>query len=337
MSAVERSVCRQPGCGGPASGICIENFPFEECPHLTVSVEGAGDESYTVPEELDSPQDEYVRTSSGPAFDSAKCDAFLRHQGGIVIAVIAGPEAGKTTLLATLYELARRGLMDQAEFAGSETILGFEQRCYLAREGSSLDVPDTPRTRVSGPQYLHLRLQVDGIYHDLILADRPGENYLKSIDSPSSLREYEEVFRAEHVLLLVDGRELVSNPHPTAAAARRLYRALVENGLRQEQEVHMVVTKADLFSGDDLHMLRVEANELLAELRKRSDRHEVHLQLTGARTRAGEESFGEGVAALVQDLTRKRGDRKFQYLIESESLVGTSTLENLMRRMVARS
>lgn len=330
-------MCHQPGCGGPASGVCIENFRFEECPHLVVSTENFEGESYAVPEdELESAQGDYVPTSLGATLDSSGCDAFLRRRKATVVAVIAGPEVGKTTLLATLYELARRGKMSGVEFAGSETILGFEQRCYLARAGSSLDVPDTPRTRVSGPHYLHLRLLIEDEYNDLLLADRPGENYTRAIEAPAVLRGYEEVVRAEHLLLLVDGREFASNPHAVSAGTRRLYRGLLENGLRREQQIHLVVTKIDLFDGDELDELRAKAHDLWTELKARSGQHVVHLQMTGARARAGSDSFGEGLDVLARGLIQSRQKREFQLLLPGGEIGATSMLNRLMRRMVAQ-
>lgn len=335
MNAVIERRCNQPGCGGPASGVCIENFSFEECPNVTISnpLESYDGEGFAVPEESgDTAIASFVTTSPGPTFDTIKCDEFLRRRSATVVAVIAGPEVGKTTLLATIYELSRRGRMPEIEFAGSETILGFEQRCYLARESSNLPAPDTPRTRVGGPQYLHIRLLIDGFLADLILADRPGENYTKAIEMPAVLRDYEEVARAEHLLILIDGREFSVNPHSAAASARRFYRGLLQNGLRQDQHVHLVFTKADLFSGEELDDFDEHAKQLWEELKSRSGQHTVHLRITGARARLGSDVFGEGIADLTRALVRVPKERNFQSLYLSAVGDRTSMLDNLMRR-----
>lgn len=337
MNDVNRKVCQRPGCGGPESEVCIENFPFDECPHLILLNDEVVDESHTVPEEdVESPAGDYVTTSPGATLDSAGCDAFLRRRNALVLAVIAGPEVGKTTLLSTIYELVRRGKIDGVEFAGSETILGFEQRCYLSRASSQLIVPDTPRTRVKGPRFLHLHLLIEGQYIDFLMADRPGENYTKAIENPAVLRGYVEICRANHLLLLIDGEQLAVNPHSAIASARRLFRGMLEGGLREGQKVHLVVTKVDLFVGDDLTNLQMCADDLWKEFQGRAESHVVHLRMTGARARANEDSFGEGVDALLRGIVEKQGKKEFQALLPSEHLPAASMLDQLMRRVVAK-
>lgn len=339
MNDAARKVCQRPGCGGPESGVCIENFPFEECPHLIVLEDELAGESHAVPEdeaEAETGTSDYIATSLGAALDSSQCDAFLRRSKALVVAVVAGPEVGKTTLLSTIYELARRGEIDRVEFAGSETILGFERRCHLSRASSLLSVPDTPRTRVNGPQFLHLRLLIEEQYVDLLMADRPGENYTKAIESPVVLGSYEEIARADHVLLLVDGERLVNNPHSTIAGTRRLFRGMLENGLHEEQQVHLVITKVDLFVDDDLARLQASADDLRREFQGRTGRHLVHLQMTGARARAGTDSFGEGVGTLVRSLVERQEKKSFVGPLPSEGLAVTSMLDQLMRRLVTK-
>ena len=61
-----------------------------------------------------------------------EADAFLRMRRAQVIALVGGNDVGKTTLLASLYELAHRDMLRDCRFAGSETLRAFEARCFLS-------------------------------------------------------------------------------------------------------------------------------------------------------------------------------------------------------------
>src|SRR5438552_2319796 len=56
---------------------------------------------------------------------------------------------GKTTLLATLHLLFQQGPFAGYNFAGSDTLVGFEDRVSLTRTSSGRSAPTTPRTTVS--------------------------------------------------------------------------------------------------------------------------------------------------------------------------------------------
>ena len=58
------------------------------------------------------------------------------------------PDCGKTTLLAAFYERFQRGPFGKHIFAGSRTLVRFEDICHYARIASGHGAPSTQRTRL---------------------------------------------------------------------------------------------------------------------------------------------------------------------------------------------
>lgn len=304
MNDVLSKQCRQPGCGGPASGQCLEHFPFDECPNLInledlqVRPGAAGDPN--ADHIGNDPAIELVPVSVGPAFSIQEADAFLRRSSAVVVSLLAGPEVGKTTLMAAMYELARRRAFVDLRFAGTESIRGFEERCHLSRHSSGGDHPDTQRTRSGPPQFLHLRLADETKSFDLLLADRAGEFVTRVLEQPDSIATLPEVARAEHLLLLVDGSELFHRAPQASSTTKRIFQALKQNDLLGSRSLHVVVTKRDLFSGVELDTLEQRAKRLAEFFSESHPATQLHL--TGARRREGGASLGEGIEALLQAL-----------------------------------
>ena len=93
----------------------------------------------------------------GNGLSAAETVAITRRALTSVVLFAGTAGCGKTTLLASLYLLFQRGPFAGYNFAGSDTLVGFEERVSLARTASGRDAPTTPRTRVS--EYLHLRVR----------------------------------------------------------------------------------------------------------------------------------------------------------------------------------
>lgn len=304
MNGVQNMECRQPGCGGPASGQCLEHFSFDECPNL-VDLSAVA----VVPKAPDGPDDalvigdpaiELVPVSTGPAFSLQEADAFLRRRDAVLVSLLAGPEAGKTTLIAAMYELARRRAFTDLRFAGTESIRGFEERCHLSRHACGADHADTQRTRSGPPQLLHLRLARQAQSFDLLLADRAGEFVTRALEQPHSIATYPEVARADHLLLLVDGAELFHRAPQASSDVKRLFQALEQNNLLSSRPLHIVVTKRDMFKDAQLDTLEQRAQRLTQFFRERHP--SVQLHLTGARAREEGNGFGEGIESLLHAL-----------------------------------
>ena len=157
----------------------------------------------------DTPRDDdVVFLRGGNHMDVTTADAFLRTRRARVVALIGGNDVGKTTLLASLYEMAGLDQLEDFAFAGCETLRGFEERCHLSRAASNRLEPDTQRTRRAlDLRFLHLRLLKQGQLLDLLFAERAGEDYIEMLDSPTAI-DMPEISRADSIALLVDGADL---------------------------------------------------------------------------------------------------------------------------------
>lgn len=171
------------------------------------------------------------------------------------VLVVAGlADSGKTTLVASIYEcfLKRRSFAGYC-FAGSETLLGFEKRCHLARTASGLSRADTERTgRSEGTPLLHLRVRPEGRKspgRDLLFTDVFGEAFREAKDSSDACRRLGILRRADRLLLLVDGGELSQNERRFAAysAVRDFLRRSLDTGmLPLDPLVDVLATKWDI-------------------------------------------------------------------------------------------
>lgn len=98
----------------------------------------------------------------------------------IIIGVVGQAEAGKTTLIATLYMLLRNGSkIGNYEFAGSYTLLGWEKIAHFLGfyQHKKLNFPPHTSSKTARiPGLLHLCLKDNyGQYHDILFTDAPGE------------------------------------------------------------------------------------------------------------------------------------------------------------------
>ncbi len=261
--------CQTPGCNAPAQP-CIDGLSPEECPNFIISAEpeealknaatagteatakvGRGGEALSITE-----------ADACMLSVSATCDLKL-------VSLVGVPESGKTTLLASLYEIIRRGFATDICFAGSETIRGFEERCHLSRIASMRPSPDTPHTAME-LRLLHLRVvkEQTGGRGELFFADRRGEQFQALLDRPILSDTFPEVKRGDSVAFLLDGEHLVDGSKREAAISqvRRLALAL-KDIIGQSRGVQLVVTKNDVIEGHaDEALIRSRISALSSQL-----------------------------------------------------------------------
>lgn len=186
----------------------------------------------------------------GRGLSVAEASAITREAFSSVVLFAGTAKSGKTTLLATVYLLFQRAPFAGYLFAGSETLVGFEERTYLARVASRRGTPTTERTVRS--ELLHLRVRRDvplGPVRDLLFCDFSGEDFREAKDSSEACASLPVMRRADYLVLLVDGEKLA-----TADSRRRakndpvtLLRNCLDSGvLPPSRAVDVLVTKWDL-------------------------------------------------------------------------------------------
>ena len=172
--------------------------------------------------------------------------------------VLAGEvDSGKTTILSALYDRFQRGPFAGYLFAGSRTLIAFEQRCHMARVTSLRSTPATKRTELgTRDQLLHLRVRQAAMTNapqDLLFTDLSGEAFRDAKNSPEGCRSLPMLLRADHFVLLVDGRQLLDpgTRQVALADARAILRSCLDAEMLSSRTlVDILFTKKDLLLGD---------------------------------------------------------------------------------------
>ena len=175
----------------------------------------------------------------------------LAAAGNTRLVIWAGErDSGKTTLSAELYERHRSGASKTA-FAGSSTLLGFEERIHPARAESERLTPRTLRTEADPEEreLLHLAIRKDEEITHLLLADIPGELFRRLRDHELSPADIRLLSRADKLVILVDGA-LIADPARRPSAflfALQLIEERAAGDLPADSiDVTLLLTKLDL-------------------------------------------------------------------------------------------
>jgi Double-GTPase 2 len=157
-----------------------------------------------------------VRLHRGVPLKVKEISTITRRAYTPIIFLTGDVKCGKTTLLGSIHDAFQLGPLAGYNFAGSETLMGFEEKCFESRVRSGRTTPDTPRTRPQeGLEFFHLRLRKEpsAPFHELLFADMSGEFYERATNNAQELKEpeYEIVPRCDFVLLLLDGKRLMDD------------------------------------------------------------------------------------------------------------------------------
>ncbi|MHC4041334.1 TRAFAC clade GTPase domain-containing protein [Bradyrhizobium sp. 23AC] len=224
-------------------GRCVEGLEKNACPYYGKPLAATATAG-------DTPAERHgIVLPSGDLLDQEKASQLLRRGDSRVIAVVAPKEAGKTTLIASIFELFLRGPIGPFEFAGSRTMYAFERASHPSRSVSRNARPETERTLLTTVKFYHAALcRPGGATLDLVVADRNGEDYGAAPDDTGVVREFVEIHRADTITFLVDGRQLVDPVTRSRVGADILAiaQALVDGGgVMGRPRVAIVLTKFD--------------------------------------------------------------------------------------------
>jgi len=163
--------------------------------------------------------------------------------------------SGKTTLLTSIYhQFLRSADAFPYLFAGSQTLMSFEERAFYLRITSNRSDAAMKRTpRRSDDNILHLRLkhpnQPQAV--NLLFSDLSGENFEAIIgDVDVAKEEFSWIFRMAHrTVLLLDGAKLINVQQRQETIQRMIHliRTLWDGHLIGEaSKLILVVSKYDL-------------------------------------------------------------------------------------------
>jgi hypothetical protein len=235
--------CGNPDCKVAENGKCVEGLAFDKCPYYGKPLQpraAAG----TVAGETHG-----MLLPSGDLLTVGDANGVLCRGGSRVITIVGPKEAGKTTLIASIFELLLRGAIGPYRFSSSKTLYAFERSCHPSRAVSQNVVPKTERTLLTDVHFYHLATRKDGApVVDMLLADRNGEDYSTSTDDPSTVSGFAEIARADTITFLVDGHQLLDLTTRSSIASEILAiaQALIDGGAVVGcPRVAIVLTKVD--------------------------------------------------------------------------------------------
>lgn len=211
----EVKACKQTGCPVNKNGECLEGIDLEKdnCTHFYWD----NVDENEVPSDEKEPAIPPVPTNrvslfSGNELTLQEISTVTKKYSCELIVILGDLDCGKTTLLATIFDLSQVGELNGYTFAGSLTQKGFEIRSHLARVASGANKADTERTKTLEFRVLHLALKpMDGssIKH-LLLSDASGETIRQARSSASLMKKQLEIVQfADHLFYIIDGEKLL--------------------------------------------------------------------------------------------------------------------------------
>jgi hypothetical protein len=195
---------------------------------------------------------------SGEVFGTADIAFVAGKSRPFVIAPVGMANAGKTTLLASLYlHLSRGAQFPGRQFAGSYTLEAWEKIAHTLKwqiDQHPKFPPHTSRTDDRTPGLLHLSLNAAvGSTRDILLVDAPGEWFASWAESRDSIIAEPArwiVERADALLLMVD-MEALAGKEAAAAIFDLRQLALRLRDLGDQTPVAVLWSKADIEVPDD--------------------------------------------------------------------------------------
>jgi hypothetical protein len=201
--------------------------------------------------------DEALRSSAGEewlpgrALSMMAANTIAARSRATVIALAGGTKSGKTTLFTSIYEYFLQEPIGDYLFAGSETLFGFEERCFFNRVASGRTSPGMRTTGLSDPPWLHLTVRRGDLKRpsqDLLLADLSGGWFEGLVDGTVEAEQLPHIGRADHLSLVIDGGRIakLSDRDEERSRIEHLARILLEGDmLASPQVLSLLITKWD--------------------------------------------------------------------------------------------
>ncbi len=251
--AIVPMTCSNPDCRVADTGRCVEGLALTDCSHygLLPDVMDAAMDGDT-----EDVQEASIRLPGAGTLTPTEASRVLRAGNARVVAVIGPSDAGKTSLIASLYDLLQEGPVSGLNYARSLTLHAFEQTCHDARAASRRGTPHVNRTPLGEVRFYHLEIG-GGLLEErlsLLLGDRAGEDYRSAADDISTVDTFLEVRRADSLTVLIDGQRLLDNGkrHIVRSEIFLMLQALVDGGaVANGQRLAVVLTKQDVVQQSD--------------------------------------------------------------------------------------
>lgn len=261
---IGKCACKEIGCEIGKSGECFNQLTDpEKCSHFywLEDVQNQGDE------EEDEKEDDKgkvtppkIKLISGEALELEDLTRVTHSFDAKLIAFVGESDSGKTTLLASIFDIFQINNFNNYHFAGSLTQVGFERRCHKSRKESNLQKPATDKTAAKKFNFLHLATRkkdrLQPVRH-FLLSDISGEKLSHASSSTSSMQELDILKFADLVVVIIDGSTLSDIRHRQTTinkTVRFLQKATDEKMITSKTKVCISISKMDLLEGSDFNI-----------------------------------------------------------------------------------
>jgi hypothetical protein len=251
--------CNEEGCEVLTTGKCVNGLVLNECPHYKETNDDDDFDETSLnyetdkPEEIDKKVGNVVEFYSGKALKVNEVNRISSAAVSRLIILAGMPDAGKTTLLLSLMHLFQtKPEFENYLFAGSETLLDFEEKAHPSKADSESVEENTGRTPIGPATFLHLSVtnkQTDQ-NTNLIFTDISGELFNALKDSTEQCKKFTLAERADHFVLLFDAERITNlQDRGTAKAAGiGIIKSLVQAGtLKPHTRIQIVFSRWDLY------------------------------------------------------------------------------------------
>ena len=215
MSSAELNVCQMKDCFFPSTSCGAGFMDAAQCPncHSTLEQEPPG---------LSADDERFPWTGRPFGLKDLRFVSSVRRPHVVGIAGLA--DAGKTTLLGMLFLMIYRGhrIIDDASFAGSFTLQGWENIVRFLQHNSEGPIQFPPHTTQSGrfPGLLHLKFRMDdGSERDFLLSDAPGEwfsYWTEDAEAENAAGARWVAANADNVMIVADSEALTGSQKGSA-------------------------------------------------------------------------------------------------------------------------
>lgn len=264
-----------------------------------------GEENYELIQEA-------CQLPSGSVLDPLDTYSITAAEKSCFVVIMGATGSGKTTLVTSIYQqFLCGGFLDNYYFAGSKTLMAFEERAHYTRTVSNGLEPQTLRTpRGSINDILHLRIKDNQKNRNinLLLSDFSGEDFENAVANIEVARQdFNLVKSAKKIVVIVDGANIVT-PRKRASEIQRainILKTFFDGELTHNNvDVLIVLSKYDLTKDkveeEYLESISESFVKQIPELKNRVG----FLRVAAMPTNTDEVALGFGLNDLLDELLK---------------------------------
>lgn len=275
------------------------------------------------PIDQDNAESQMYPLPTGSALKALDTYPITASEKSFFVVIMGAIGSGKTTLITSIYQLfLREELSDDFFFAGSKTLMAFEERAYYTRINCDGVVSETARTpRGLTDNILHIRLENRHTkeFLNLLLSDFSGEDYDSVSANPIAAKEsFSIVKSATSLIVLLDGCKIANlrTRYSEVQKAIHILRTFYDSKLiRTNAEILLALSKYDVIKGSDEDELETYVDSIIDEFSEQLPCLKTQFKIIKIAAMPNSEDkvpIGYGISEMLLQVTEEK------YLVDIE-------------------